>query len=130
MQPRMTKNLVKDALEMALLQRRPGVGLLHHSDQGSQYASFDYQKVLADHHIQVSMSRTGNCYDNAVMESFYATLKTECVDRRYPTRDAARTCLFDFIELWYNRHRRHSSLDYLSPEDYERRYIRDKITLH
>ena len=130
MQPRMSKARVKDALEMALMRRCPQAGLLHHSDQGSQYASFDYQKVLADHCIQVSMSRTGNCYDNAVIESFFATLKTECIDRRYPTRDDARRSLFDYIEVWYNRSRRHSSLDYLSPDEYERLHYRDKIILH
>lgn len=130
MQPRMTKALVKDALQMALMRRCPDAGLLHHSDQGSQYASFDYQKVLFEHKIQVSMSRTGNCYDNSVMESFFATLKTECVLRRYSSRDEARRCLFDYIEVWYNRSRRHSSLDYLSPDDYERLYYRDNLSLH
>lgn len=115
MQPRMTKTLAKDALEMALMRRCPEAGLFHHSDQGSQYACFDYQKVLADCNFRMSMSRTGNCYDNAVMESFFVTLKTECVDRRYPTCDDARRCLFDYIEVWYNRSHRHSYLDYLSP---------------
>lgn len=130
MQPRMTKALVIDALEMALMRRCPDQKLLHHSDQGSQYASFDYQKRLNNNNIQVSMSRTGNAYDNAVMESFFATLKIECVDRRYASRDLARRSIFDYIEVWYNRSRRHSSLDYLSPDEYERRYYRDKITLH
>jgi len=130
MQPRMKTNLVADALKMALARRRPDAGLLHHSDRGSQFTSADYQKLLAAHGIQVSMSRTGNCYDNAVMESFFATLKTECVDRRYATRQEARACVFDYIEVWYNRRRRHSSLDYLSPEAYERRYARDNLTVH
>ena len=76
------------------------------------------------------MSRTGNCYDNAVMESFYATLKTECVIRRYAIRLEARACLFDYIEGWYNRRRRHSSLGYLSPEIFERQYACDKNTVH
>ena len=130
MQPRMKTDLVADALKMALTRRRPGAGLLHHSDRGSQFTSADYQKLLAAHGIQVSMSRTGNCYDNAVMESFFATLKTECIDRRYATRQEARACIFDYIEVWYNRRRRHSSLEYLSPEAYERRYARDKLTVH
>ena len=126
----MTKALVKDALQMALLRRCSDENLLHHSDQGSQCTSFDYQKMLFEHNIQVSMSRAGNCYDNAVMESFFATLKTECVDRSYPTRDEARRYLFDYIEVWCNRSRRHSSLEYLSLDDYERLYYRDKITFH
>lgn len=76
------------------------------------------------------MSRTGNCYDNAVMESFFATLKTECVDRCYVTREEARTCLFDYIEVWYNLRRRHSALGYLSPTAFERQHSCDKITVH
>jgi len=76
------------------------------------------------------MSRTGNCYDNAVMQSFFAMLKTECVDQRYATRQEARACVFDYIEGWYNRRRRHSALAYLSPEAYERRYARDKLTVY
>jgi len=130
MNPRMKTDLVSDAFQMALLQRCPEAGLLHHSDQGSQYASHDYQKLLDDYGIQVSMSRAGNCYDNAVMESFFATLKTECVDRRYATRDEARTCLFDYIEVWYNLRRCHSSLGYLSPAAFERQQGCDKITIH
>jgi len=130
MQPRMKTDLVADALKMVLARRRPDAGLLHHSDRGSQFTSADYQKLLAAHGIQVSMSRTGNCYDNAVMESFFATLKTECIDRRYATRQEARACVFDYIEVWYNRRRRHSSLEYLSPEAYERRYACDNLTVH
>ena len=130
MNRRMKTDLVKDALEMALHRRCPGAGLLHHSDRGRQYTSAEYQKILAEHGIRVSMSRTGNCYDNAVMESFYATLKTECVVRRYATRHEARACLFDYIEVWYNRRRRHSSLGYLSPEVFERQYLCDKNTVH
>ncbi len=93
MQPRMKTALVVDALQMALAQRRPPPGLLHHSDQGSQYTSHAYRRLLQAHHIQVSMSRTGNCYDNAAMESFFATLKAECIDHRFATRDAARTAM-------------------------------------
>jgi putative transposase len=130
MNRRMKIDLVSDALKMALLQRSPQAGLLHQSDQGSQYASHDYQKLLGGYGIRVSMSRAGNCYDNAVLESFFATLKTECVDRCYTTRDEARTCLFDYIEVWYNLRRRHSSLGYLSPEAFERQPGCDKITVH
>jgi putative transposase len=130
MNPRLKTELVSDALGMALLQRCPEAGLLHHSDRGSQYASHDYQKLLTDHGITVRMSRTGNCYDNAVMESFFATLKTECVDRCYASREEARTCLFDYIEIWYNLRRRHSALVYLSPAAFERQHSCDKITLH
>ncbi len=112
---------------MALARRCPQIGLMHHSDRGSQYASHDYQKLLAKEHIQVSMSRSGNCYDNAMMESFFATLKSECVDRRYATRHEARSVIFDYIECWYNRRRRHSSLGYLSPAVFEQRFARDKF---
>ena len=123
MQKRMTKALVIDALRMALFQREKTDGLLHHSDRGSQYTSADYQDLLQSRGITVSMSGTGNCYDNAMMESFFATLKTECVTHRYPTRDLARRDIFEFIELWYNRQRRHSSLGYLSPLAFERLHI-------
>jgi putative transposase len=120
----MTTTLVLDALDMALAQRQTKQGLLHHSDRGSQYASLAYQARLADQQIQVSMSRTGNCYDNAVMESFWATLKTERThDRCYLTRAEARTDIFLFIEGFYNRCRRHSSLGYLTPNDFERRFL-------
>lgn len=119
----MTTTLVTDALEMALQQRKPAVGLLHHSDRGSQYASLTYQACLADHHIQVSMSRTGNCYDNAVMESFWVTLKNERIhDQTYHTRSKARTDIFLFIEGFYNRRRRHSTLGCLSPDQFERNF--------
>ena len=113
--------LAGDALSMALAQRRPGPGLLHHSDRGVQYACDRYQAVLATHAIRCSMSRRGNCWDNAVAESFFATLKTELVeDASWRTRDEARTALFRYIELWYNPRRRHSSLGYLSPLEFER----------
>jgi putative transposase len=130
MSERQQTALVEDALQMALARRCPQTGLLHHSDRGSQYASHDYQKLLAKEHIQVSMSRSGNCYDNAMMESFFATLKTEWVDHRYATRAEARSAIFDYIERWYNRRRRHSSLGYLSPAVFEQRFARDKFTVH
>lgn len=119
----MTTTLVMDALDMALQQRKPTVGLLHHSDRGSQYASLAYQACLATYQIEASMSRTGNCYDNAVIESFWATLKTELIhDKIYLTRVAARTDIFLFIEGFYNRRRRHSALGYLSPDQFERHF--------
>lgn len=120
MHKRMTTTLVMDALQMALAHRLPSADLLHHSDRGSQYTSGDYQALLNHRGITVSMSGTGNCYDNAMMESFFATLKTECVSHRYPTRTHARRDIFQFIEMWYNRQRRHSALGYLSPVAFER----------
>ena len=116
------QDLVSGALEMALGQRQPNVGLLHHSDRGSQYASHRYQELLQQQGIVCSMSRKGNCWDNAPVESFFATLKKELVHREnYRTREEAKASLFHYIEVFYNRQRRHSSLGYLSPEEYERR---------
>jgi transposase InsO family protein len=115
----MHTSLVESALRMALLWRRPQIGLLHHSDQGGQYTSLAYQECLSNYHCQVSMSRVGNCYDNAVMESFFATLKAECASTQFATRAQARIRIFEYIEAWYNRQRLHSSLDYLSPADFE-----------
>lgn len=121
MDKRMTKDLVIDALDMAVKDRRPGPGVLHHSDRGSQYASDDYQARLKKHGMICSMSRKGNCWDNAVMESFYRSLKVECVYlQKYKTREEARRDIFKYIELFYNRVRRHSYLGYLSPDEYER----------
>jgi putative transposase len=117
----METSLVEDALKMALLQRQPDAGLLHHSDQGRQYTSIAYQSRLSTSLCQVSMSRVGNCYDNAVMESFFGTLKSECATQPFATRAQARTAIFEFIEAWYNRQRLHSSLDYLSPAEFERK---------
>jgi len=117
---RMPTDLVSDALKMALLHRRPGQDLLHHSDRGVQYASEDYQQLLLNHGITVSMSRRGNCYDNAMMESFWATLKTELIyQERYATRQQARQSIFEYIEVFYNRKRLHSALGYQSPESFE-----------
>ena len=122
MSDRITDDFTLDALGMALARRRPPPGLLHHSDRGSQYASGDYQKVLAENGIVCSMSRRGNCWDNAVAESFFATLKVELVhDATWATRALARTALFDYLELFYNGPRRHSALGYLSPRAFERR---------
>jgi len=112
--------LAVDALHMAVAQRFPDAGLLAHSDRGSQYASEHYQRALAGHGITCSMSRVGNCYDNAPMESFFASLKKELVHHEdYPTIEAARASLFEYIEVFYNRVRRHSSLGYVSPVEFE-----------
>jgi transposase InsO family protein len=116
----METDLVADALRMALAGRRPGPGLLHHSDRGVQYASDAYQQLLQSNGIEVSMSGKGDCWDNAVMESFWATLKTELVyQEHYATRDQARQSVFEYVEVFYNRKRLHSSLGYVSPEAFE-----------
>jgi putative transposase len=108
------------ALRMALDRRQPAQGLLHHSDRGVQYASAAYRDLLAEHRITASMSRKANCYDNAVMEAFWSTLKNELIHRyRFTTRAQARTAIFDYIEVFYNRSRRHSALGYQSPLAYE-----------
>ncbi len=113
--------LVKTALRMAVLQRQPGADLVHHSDRGSEYASTSYQTLLREQNIQASMSKKGDCYDNAMIESFWATLKKECPDETiFPTRNEAKTAIFEYIEIYYNRKRRHSSLAYLSPVQYEK----------
>ena len=112
--------LVLDALAMAVGQRQPGPGLLHHSDRGRQYASTAYRAQLAQRGMQASMSRVGDCWDNAVVESFFASLKTELVDGAdWHTREDARRALFVYLEVWYNRRRRHSTLGYQSPADFE-----------
>ena len=109
--------LVERALRMALTQRQPTKGdLLHHSDQGSQYASFSYQRLLASADVTASMSATGDPYDNALMESYIGTLKTECADHRFPSRHVARPEIFAYLEGWYNRRRLPSALGYLRPE--------------
>lgn len=124
MQARLDRSLVLNALQAALCQRRPEAGLLHHSDRGSQYASSEFQQVLCQRGISCSMSRKGNCWDNAPVESFFGTLKQELVNRcRFPTRERARQEVFEYIEVWYNRQRRHSSLGYVSPEEFERRAL-------
>ena len=114
------RHLTIKALQMALKRRCPGAGLLHHSDQGCTYASEDYQTVLEAHGITCSMSRRGNCYDNAVMESFFSTLKSE-LGERFESHGDAKMELFDYIEVFYNQRRRHSTLGQISPAQYERR---------
>ena len=117
---RMTRQLAMDALQMALGRRNPEKGLLHHSDRGSQYASADYQKILKERGIVCSMSRKGNCFDNAVVESFFGRLKSEWVNHhRYSDRTEATRSLFYYIEIFYNRKRRHSSIDYVTPQEYD-----------
>lgn len=112
--------LVEMAFRMAVGQRRPAAGLLHHSDQGCQYTSLAYQALLADYGIKVSMSRRGDCYDNAVTESFFGTLKGECVEgSTFQTRSQARQAIFEYVECFYNWVRRHSSLGYMSPVAFE-----------
>ena len=114
------EQLVEVALRMAIAQRHPPAGLLHHSDRGSEFTSNRYQAVLADLGIQVSMSRTGNCYANAAMESFFATLTKECTDRtRFLTRQEARSAIFEYLECFYNPIRLHSTLLYSSPVAFE-----------
>lgn len=123
MSARMTSDLVIDALRMAIQRRQPAPGLLHHSDRGSQYTGQPYQLLLRDNRFLVSMSGTGNCFDNAPTESFFASLKTEHVHHvLYETRAQARTDIFFYIEAFYNRERRHSTLDYVSPAAYEAAY--------
>lgn len=120
MGPRLTASLATEALTMALWRRKPARGLTHHSDRGVQYASGDYQRMLGNHGITCSMSRKANCWDNACVESFFATLKKELVhDRRYLTREEARQDIFEYIEVFYNRQRRHSTLGYRTPAEFE-----------
>jgi len=122
MAEQMDTALVENALCMAMHARQPDASLLHHSDQGSQYTSAAYQSQLAEAKIQASMSRVGNCYDNAVVESFFGTLKTECITAQFATHALARTAIFDYIEVWYNRKRLHSTLGFLSPTDFEQHH--------
>ena len=125
-----SRDLVLDALKMALRGRGPAADLLHHSDRGSQYASLDYQGLLDDWDIVCSMSRRGNCWDNAPAESFFASLKREWVPvQSYRTRAEAQSDIFEYLEIWYNRGRLHSSLGYLSPVQYEEAYYRNALSI-
>jgi putative transposase len=125
MSAEMTSQLVMDALTMALWRRGRPKELMHHSDQGSQYAAEDFQRLLAHHGIACSMSRKGDCWDNAAMESFFASLKKERIytKPRYRTRDDARADIFDYIERFYNPRRRHSTLGQVSPTEFERQFL-------
>jgi transposase InsO family protein len=117
------RRLVIDAFTMARQRGNPKPGLLHHSDRGVQYACKDFQTLLVTHGIGCSMSRKGDCWDNAVAESFFHTLKAELVrDRNYKTRQEATADIFEYIEVFYNRQRRHSTLGFCSPAEFERRY--------
>ncbi len=123
MSERMQANLVCYTLRMAIAQRQPESGLIVHSDRGVQYASNAFQSLLDEHGYQCSMSRKGNCWDNAVAESFFHSLKMELIyQRRFETREEAKQAIFEYIEVFYNRKRCHSTIDYLSPLDYEAEY--------
>ncbi len=124
---RMTTDLVVRALEQAVAVRRPAAGLIHHSDRGSQYCSDEYQALLRGYEMRVSMSRKGNCYDNAPVENFWGTLKTELVyHRRYQTREDAVREISEYIDLFYNRERRQARLGYLSPAAYTQQFARQQ----
>jgi putative transposase len=124
MDNRMTRQLVMNALNMAVQRRRPPSGIIFHSDRGSQYASANFQSLLTQYGMRCSMSRKGNCWDNAPVESFFGTLKQELVfHKKYLTRFHARQSIFDYIERFYNRRRLHSTLGYKSPADYEAAYF-------
>ncbi|GHB13582.1 hypothetical protein GCM10007159_39940 [Modicisalibacter luteus] len=124
MKPRMTTDLALDALLAAVWRRKPQGVVMVHSDQGSQFSSTDWQSFLKANQLVGSMSRRGNCHDNAVAESFFQLLKRERIKRRiYPTREAARSDVFDYIEMFYNPRRRHGTSDDLSPVEFERRYF-------
>ena len=126
MSDRIDRRLALDALASAAAQRGPSAKLIHHSDRGSQYASADYRAALSTLGLTCSMSRKGNCWDNAVAESFFATLKTELVYlRRFATRSEAREAIFDFIEVFYNRQRRHSTLGFKSPVEFEKKFAEE-----
>jgi len=121
MKPTLARELVLDALLMAIWRRKPSKSVIVHSDQGSQYGSDDWQRFCRSHSLEPSMSRRGNCWDNAVAESFFSSLKKERVRKRvYKTRDLARADIFDYIEVFYNRTRRHTHLGGISPEAFER----------
>jgi transposase InsO family protein len=124
---RMTKNLVSESLFKAVSVKRPAKGLIHHSDRGSQYCCFEYKSLLAQFEMKASMSRKGNCYDNAPMESFWETLKRELVHhRRYATRDEAIREVREYIEVFYNRQRKQARLGYLSPAAYEQKFYAEQ----
>ena len=124
MAERITDELTQSALNQALMRRNPPQGLIHHSDRGVQYASGNYQDILAKHNIITSMSRKGNCWDNAVGESFLHTLKVELINRcRFRTREEAKRKIFEYIEMYYNRKRAHSTLNYMSPFEFEKQFF-------
>lgn len=121
MNDRINKELTQDALEMAFANRNPNKSIMHHSDQGSEYTNKYYQSLLKEHNMIVSMSRKANCYDNAVVESFFKTIKAELARKtKFKTQEAAKSAIFEYIEIFYNRKRLHSTLGYMSPAEYER----------
>ena len=125
MKAHMSASLVNEALLMAIWHRKPKAGLIWHTDQGSQYASESHRKIIKEHGIVQSMSRKGDCWDNAVSESFFRTLKRElALGKRFKTRQEARRAIFEYIEVYYNRQRHHSSNGYLTPEEYERQVVK------
>jgi len=131
MDRRLSRQIVMDALAMAIKDRQPESGLIHHSDRGSQYTSDDFRDELKKQGIECSMSGRGNCYDNAVVESFFGIMKRERVNRvRYRTRDEAKADLFDYIECFYNRMRRHGYIGNISPAEFERRTLGLNETVH
>ena len=124
---RMTKQLVKDALLMAIWRRKPSPGLIFHSDRGSQYCSREFRKLIKEYGIKSSMSRKGDCWDNAVAESFFGTLKLELVFwEKYITRGQAKRSIVDYIEMFYNSNRRHSYLNYMTPLEHENLWLLKK----
>jgi len=126
MDRQMTQELTMSALKQAIKRYRPPKGLLHHSDRGSQYTGADYRKLLDKNHMVCSMSRKGNPYDNSWMESFFSTLKNECISlNKFKTRAEARQAIFDYIEIYYNRQRLHSGIGYMSPYEYEQKLHRE-----
>jgi putative transposase len=128
MGPRMTKSLISQSLFRAVAAKRPEKGLIHHSDRGSQYCSYEYRELLDQFGMTASMSRRGNCYDNAPMESFWGTLKNELVHhRRYRTRDEAIRDITEYVEIFYNRQRRQARLGYLSPAAYVRKFYAQQL---
>ena len=125
---RMTKNLVSQSLFRAVSAKRPAAGLIHHSDRGSQYCALEYRKLVEQFGMRTSMSRRGNCYDNAPIESFWGMLKNELVHhRRYTTRREAMQEITEYIEIFYNHQRRQARLGYLSPAAFERKYFKERI---
>lgn len=130
MNERLTASLVTTALQQALTHRQPAAKLVLHSDRGSQYASDEVRSMISAHGLVQSMSGTGNCYDNAITETFFHSLKTEMIFwQRFDTRDEARGKIFDYIECWYNRQRLHSSLDYRTPAEFEQQFYRQQQTI-
>lgn len=124
---RMTQELVEQAFFRAVRTKRPAAGLIHHSDRGSQYCAHEYRKLLEQFGMQASMSRRGNCYDNAPMESFWGSLKNELVHhRRYETRAEAKASIREYIEIFYNRQRRHSRLGYMAPAVFAQQFSKQQ----